>query len=186
MDSNSKKNIILGITGSIAAVKVPAIISLLTKHNISVHVVMTENAARFVTPLTFRTLTRNQVIVSLWDEPEKWEPGHVALADKAELALVAPADANIIAKLACGIADDALSTELLTIRKPIILAPAMNPKMYASPVLQANIARIKSLLPDTEFAGPVSGPVACGAEGKGRMAEPEEIVAAVLKKLNIA
>ena len=179
----AKKHLLLGVTGSIAIVKTPAIISNLMKHGVSIHVVMTENAARFIQPVTFKTLTRNPVTVSLWDDPAKWEPEHVALAEVADLALVAPADANIIAKFANGIADDALSTELLTIRKPVIFAPAMNPKMYASPVLQENLKRINMLLPETVFVGPVSGPVACGDDGKGRMAEPEEIADAVLKKL---
>lgn len=184
MGDSCRKNLLLGITGSIAIVKIPAVISMLMKHDISVHVVMTENAARFIQPLTFKTLTRNPVTVSLWDEHLRWEPEHVALAEMADLALVAPADANIIGKIANGIADDALSTELLTIRKPMVIVPAMNPKMYANPVLQDNIKRICTLLPETEFIGPVSGPVACGDDGKGRMVEPEVIVKTVLEKLS--
>ena len=179
----SNKCIMLGITGSIAAVKTPAVISMLTGQGVTVRAVMTANAARFVTPLAIRTLTRNPVVVSLWDEPESWEPGHISLAEAADLALVAPADANIIGKLACGIADDALSTELLTLRKPVILAPAMNPRMFASPVLQDNLRRIRELLPETVIVGPAVGPVACGDTGCGRMSEPAEIVDAVMRLL---
>ena len=170
-----KTVIALGVTGGIAAYKAADLCSRLAK-KYDVRVLMTENAARFVTPLTFKTLSRNPVVTSLWEEPE-WRPEHVALADEADLFAVVPATANFLAKYAHGIADDALTTFAATYDGPVLLAPAMNPKMWAQPACADNVALLKSR--GVSFCGPVSGHVACGADGVGRMAEPEQILAAI-------
>ena len=170
-----KTVIALGVTGGIAAYKAADLCSRLAR-KYDVRVLMTENAARFVTPLTFKTLSRNPVVTSLWEEPE-WRPEHVALADEADLFAVVPATANFLAKYAHGIADDALTTFAATYDGPVLLAPAMNPKMWAQPACVANAALLKSR--GVSFCGPVSGHVACGADGVGRMAEPEQILAAI-------
>ena len=170
-----KTVIALGVTGGIAAYKAADLCSRLAR-KYDVRVLMTENATRFVTPLTFKTLSRNPVVTSLWEEPE-WRPEHVALADEADLFAVVPATANFLAKYAHGIADDALTTFAATYSGPVLLAPAMNPKMWARPACVDNAALLKSR--GVSFCGPVSGHVACGADGVGRMAEPEQILAAI-------
>ena len=170
-----KTVIALGVTGGIAAYKAADLCSRLAR-KYDVRVLMTENAARFVTPLTFKTLSRNPVVTSLWEEPE-WRPEHVALADEADLFAVVPATANFLAKYAHGIADDALTTFAATYDGPVLLAPAMNPKMWAQPACVDNVALLQSR--GVSFCGPVSGHVACGADGIGRMAEPEQILAAI-------
>ena len=177
----SKTLIALGVTGGIAAYKSAQLCSDLVKNGFEVQVIMTENATRFVTPLTFRTLSRNPVITSLWDLPQ-WQPEHVALAQSAELFVTAPATVNFIAKYANGIADDALSTFAATYAGPAVIAPAMNPAMWRHPACQANA----SLLAErgVTFAGPVAGHVACGADGVGRMMEPEDILAIAEKFLH--
>ncbi len=171
-------HITLGITGGIAACKSAELCSMLVKNGFSVQVVMTENAARFVTPLTFQTLSRNPVITSLWDAAD-WKPEHVALAEKTQLFAVAPCTANFLGKFANGIADDALSTFAVTMRCPVLLAPAMNPAMWANPAVQDNVRKLRAR--DIHFTGPESGHVACGADGIGRMSEPERIYEAVLQ-----
>ncbi len=171
----AQKVIALGVTGGIAAYKAADLCGKLAK-KYDVRVLMTENATRFVTPLTFRTLSRHEVVTSLWDEPE-WRPGHVALADEAEFFAVVPATANFIAKYAHGIADDALTTFAATFAGPVLLAPAMNPKMWSHPACVDNVAVLKRR--GVDFCGPVAGHVACGADGVGRMAEPAEIFAAI-------
>ncbi len=168
--------IALGVTGGIAAYKAADLCSMLVKAGFEVQVLMTENAQHFVGELTFRTLSRRPVITSLWDTPEH-RPEHVALADEAALFVVAPATANFLAKYANGIADDALTTFAATFRGPVILAPAMNPKMWAAHACQANVAKLAER--GVDFAGPEAGRVACGAEGVGRMAEPGAIFEAV-------
>ena len=170
-----KTVIALGVTGGIAAYKAADLCSRLAR-KYDVRVLMTENATRFVTPLTFKTLSRNPVVTSLWEEPE-WRPEHVALADEADLFAVVPATANFLAKYAHGIADDALTTFAATFDGPVLLAPAMNPKMWAQPACADNVALLQSR--GVSFCGPVSGHVACGADGVGRMAEPEQILAAI-------
>ena len=169
------KVIALGVTGGIAAYKAADLCSRLGR-KYDVRVLMTENATRFVTPLTFKTLSRNEVVTSLWEEHE-WRPEHVALADEAKLFAVVPATADFIAKFAHGIADDALSTFAATFAGPTLLAPAMNPKMWSNPACIDNVALLKSR--GVKFCGPASGHVACGADGVGRMAEVEEILAAI-------
>lgn len=161
------KTIILGVTGSIAAYKAADLASRLTKAGCGVHVVMTKHAAEFVTPLTFQTLSRNAVTTGIFDEKESWHPGHIALADRADLLLVAPATANVIAKLAHGIADDALTSIALATQAPLLIAPAMNGKMWQHPATQENVATLKAR--GAEFIGPEEGLLACGYEGIGRL-----------------
>lgn len=163
------KNIVLGVTGSIAAHKAADLASLLTKKGVSVHVVMTADAQRFITPLPFKTLSRNPVVTDLYDEEEGWKPTHIKLADEADLLLIAPATANSIAKLALGIADDALSCIALALnpKAKLLIAPAMNGKMWLHPATQQNVATLKSR--GAEFIGPEEGLLSCGYEGIGRL-----------------
>ena len=177
------KRIILGVTGSIAAHKAVDIASLLTKEGHSVHVVLTADAQRFITPLPFKTLSRNPVVTDLYDEEQGWKPMHITLADEADLLLVAPATANMLAKMAHGIADDALSCIALALKTDakVVLAPAMNGKMWQHPATQANVATLKSR--GVEFAGPDDGLLSCGYEGIGRLSTPERIVKQVIQKL---
>lgn len=170
------KTIVLGVTGSIAAHKAVDIASLLTKAGHSVHVVMTADAQRFITPLPFKTLSRHPVVTDLYDEEEGWKPTHITLADSADLLLVAPATANVIAKLANGIADDALTCVALAIQPAakVLVAPAMNGKMWQHPATQENVATLKRR--GVQFVGPDSGMLSCGYEGVGRLETVDEIV----------
>ena len=170
-----RKVIALGVTGGIAAYKAADLCGKLSR-KYDVRVLMTENATRFVAPLTFKTLSRHEVVTSLWEEPE-WRPEHVALADEADLFAVVPATADFLAKLAHGIADDALTTFAATFAGTTLVAPAMNPKMWAHPACVDNVALLRKR--GVKFCGPVSGRVDCGADGMGRMAEPPEILAAI-------
>jgi phosphopantothenoylcysteine synthetase/decarboxylase len=171
--------IILGISGSIAAYKAADLSSQLVKQGHSVHVVMTRAATEFITPLTLQTLTRNPVLVSLEDEKLSWKPGHIDLADQADLFLAAPATANLLAEFAAGLAPDPLTSVYLALprTKPVLIAPAMNGKMWLHPATQRNVARLKD--DGCTFVGPGEGALACGYEGIGRMAEVGEILAAV-------
>jgi phosphopantothenoylcysteine decarboxylase len=180
----NKKNVILGVTGSIACFKAADLASRLTQEGINLHVVMTRHATEFVSPLTFQTLSRNPVTTGIFDEKESWHPGHIALADSTDLLLVAPATANVIAKLACGIADDALTSIALATRAPLLIAPAMNGKMWTHPATQENVTRLKAR--DALFIGPGEGLLACGYEGVGRLWDTADIVAEVKKILGIA
>src|SRR5882757_6887086 len=170
------KNVVLGVTGSIAAHKAADLTSLLTKQDCDVHVVLTSDAQRFITTLPFKTLSRNAVVTDLYDEEEGWKPTHIKLADEASLLLIAPATANTIAKLAHGIADDALTciTLALNPKAKVLLAPAMNGKMWLHPATQQNAATLKSR--GVEFIGPEEGLLSCGYEGLGRL-WPVEAVA---------
>lgn len=163
------KNIVLGVTGSIAAYRAADLASLLTKKGGDVHVVMTTDAQQFITPLPFKTLSRNPVVTNLYDEEEGWKPTHIKLADEANLLLIAPATANILAKLAHGLADDALSCIALALnpQAKILIAPAMNGKMWLHPATQQNVATLKSR--GVEFIGPEEGLLSCGYEGIGRL-----------------
>lgn len=174
------KTVVLGVSGGIAAYKAAALCSKLTQAGADVHVIMTENATEFVTPLSFMTLSRNPVVTGLFNIPE-WRPEHVALADIADIAVIAPATANIIGKIANGIGDDALSTFMLTFYSKVFIAPAMNPRMYNNPAVQENIAKLKGR--EFQFIGPEAGHVACGAAGMGRMCEPDKIMEILLPHL---
>ena len=173
--------IILGVTGSIAAFKGAALASLLVKAGHDVHAVLTPNACEFITPLTFQTLTSNPVSVDMFAGAVGYDPSHVALARDAALLVIAPASANILAKMASGIADDMLSTTYLSVSCPVLAAPAMHTAMYGQPVVQENIKLLKSR--GVHFVGPEEGRLASGDTGPGRMSEPENIAGEVEKLL---
>lgn len=177
------KNIILGVTGSIAAHRAADLASLLTKQKCRVRVVMTADAQRFITPLPFKVLSRNPVVADLYDEEEGWKPTHIELADAAGLLLIAPATANVIAKLAGGLADDALTCLALALnpKAKILIAPAMNGKMWLHPATQQNVKTLKAR--GAEFIGPDEGLLSCGYEGIGRMWPLEAIAQRALKLL---
>ena len=179
------RTVVLGVTGSIAAYKAADLTSLLTKRECAVHVVMTADALRFITPLAFKTISRRPVVTDLYDEEEGWKPTHIRLADEAALLLVAPATANILAKLAHGLADDALTCIALALnpRAKVLLAPAMNGKMWGHPATQQNIAALKTR--GVEFIGPEEGLLSCGYEGLGRLWNVEEIAARALEMLTL-
>ena len=168
-------NVVLGVTGSIAAYKACELVCLLVKRGDDVHVVMTEHARAFVTPLTFQTLSRNPVECDLFEDPRDWKPGHISLA-AADLVVVAPATANVLAKMAHGIADDLLSSTLLATKAPIVVAPAMNTGMWENPATQANVVALAAR--GVRVVQPGTGDLACGTEGAGRMAEPADILSA--------
>ena len=168
-------NIVLGITGSIAAYKAADIASQLTKAGHQVTCVLSKGASEFVTPLTLATLSRRPVITDLFAEKEGWQPGHIQLADEADLLLIAPASANVLAAMAHGFAIDALTAIALATRAPILIAPAMNGKMWLHPATLGNVETLKSW--GAQFVDPAEGLLACGYEGVGRLAPVEEIVA---------
>lgn len=168
------RKIVLGVTGGIAAYKVPLIVRLLKAQGAEVRCVMTKNACEFVTPLTLQTVSKNKVLVETFEKNGVWNPEHIALSDWGEIMLVAPATANCIGKYAAGIADDLLTTTLLAFGGKVVMAPAMNDKMYSNPIVQRNIRTLKEL--GVEFIEPIVGELACGAVGQGKMEEPEKIV----------
>lgn len=181
--SHSPRTIVLGVTGSIAAHKAVDLASQLTKQGHAVHVVMTEDARRFVTPLPFKTLSRRPVVTSLYDEEDDWKPRHITLADTADLLLIAPATANVLAKLAHGIADDALTCIALALNPEakVLVAPAMNGKMWQHPATQANVSLLRQR--QVEVVGPDEGLLSCGYEGLGRLETPDRILARVAEIL---
>ena len=174
------KKIVVGVTGGIAAYKACDLVSRLKKRGAQVRVVLTEHACQFVQPLSFETLSGNPAYTDSFDR--KYEIEHVALAKWADLLLIAPATANCMAKMACGIADDLLSTTCLAVRCPVLLAPAMNSAMWRNPATQANLELLRSR--GVRFVGPEAGHLACGDDDVGRMSEPEQIVEAVEAILN--
>lgn len=163
----NSRNVLLGVTGSIAAYKAADLASRLVKAGHNVFPIMTASAAEFITPLTLQTLARNPVTTGVFDEKVSWHPGHIALADRADILVIAPATANILAKLAHGIADDALSTIALACRAPLLIAPAMNGHMWLHPATRANVDLLTSR--GARFIGPEEGLLACGYEGIGRL-----------------
>ena len=169
-------NIVLGISGSIAAYKAAELASQLVKQGHCVRAVMTRHGAQFLSPLTIQTLTRQAVLTCLEDESQDWKPGHIELADGADLLVVAPATANVLGNFANGLAPDSLASVYLALprRTPVLLAPAMNGKMWLHPAVQRNVARL--VADGCRFVGPVEGLLACGYEGLGRLAAVEDIV----------
>jgi phosphopantothenoylcysteine synthetase/decarboxylase len=166
--------IIVGVTGSIAAYKAADLVSKLGKRGFEVHVVMTHGAQEFVTPLTFQTLSKNPVVTSVFDGSHGWKPGHIDLADRANLLLIAPATANIIAELAHGFAGNPICEIALATLAPVLIAPAMNGKMWQHAATQHNVALLQSH--GVEFIGPEEGLLACGYEGLGRLWSVDDIV----------
>lgn len=168
MSSEMKKPcVVLGVTGGIAVYKACELLRLLQKRGIDVFVVMTQNACRFVAPLTFETLSGHPVAVDTFDRPQTWEVEHIALAKRADLFLIAPATANIIGKMACGIADDMLSTTVMATRAPVLVAPAMNTGMWENAAVQQNVKTLRAR--GIEIVAPVSGHLACGDNGAGKL-----------------
>ena len=175
------KTVLLGVTGGIACFKAAALASMLKKQHADVQVVMTKNATEFVTPLTFEQLTGNRALVDTFDRNFQYNVAHIALADRADYVLIAPATANVIAKLAHGLADDMLPTTVLACTCPKALAPAMNTNMYENPVTKDNLAILRRY--GWEIVDPASGHLACGATGKGRLPEPEDLLEVCLHAL---
>ncbi len=172
------KNIILGVTGSVAAYKAAYIASILTKREYNVDVIMTKSAMEFVTPLTFQSLTKNKVYWNMFEEITPKEIKHISLAKKADLCLIAPASANVIGKIATGIADDMLTTVVMAMNQvPILICPAMNTNMYNNPIVQRNIRTLSEL--GYRFIEPKEAILACGDLGKGALADVETIVNSV-------
>ncbi len=177
------KNIVLGVTGSIAACKAVDLASQLTRQGCEVRVVMTADALRFVTAVPFKVLSRHPVVTDLYDEEEGWQPTHIKLADEADLLLIAPATANTLAKLAHGLANDALSCVALALnpQAKVLFAPAMNGKMWLHPATQQNVATLKAR--GAEFIGPDEGLLSCGYEGLGRLWPVEKVAERALALL---
>lgn len=174
MSSEMKKPcVVLGVTGGIAVYKACELLRLLQKRGIDVFVVMTQNACRFVAPLTFETLSCHPVAVDTFDRPQTWEVEHIALAKRADLFLIAPATANIMGKMACGIADDMLSTTVMATRAPVLVAPAMNTGMWENAAVQQNVKTLRAR--GVEIVAPVSGHLACGDSGAGKLEDVEVI-----------
>ena len=173
--------ILLGVTGGIAAYKAAMLCSQLVRHRAGVTVVMTEHALNFVGPLTFATLSGREVFTDLFNSATAYDPQHISLAQRADLIVLAPATANIIAKMACGICDDLLSTVLCSADGDILLAPAMNQSMWQNKATQQNIKTLQQW--GCQLIGPESGRLACGEQGIGRMSEPEEILERIAKLL---
>ena len=178
---DNKKCVCIGVSGGIAVYKALDVVSALRKKGIDVRVIMTESATKFVTPLPFQSLSQNMVVTDMFEEPKAYEIQHISLAKRADVFLVAPATANIIGKIANGIADDMLSTTIMATRAKVIFAPAMNTKMYENPIVQENINKLKKL--GYEFIEPASGVLACGDEGKGKLADVNTIIDSVLYAL---
>ncbi|MBU5225600.1 bifunctional phosphopantothenoylcysteine decarboxylase/phosphopantothenate--cysteine ligase CoaBC [Clostridium senegalense] len=179
---SKEKTVVIGVCGGIAVYKALDVISRLKKKNVNVHVIMTKSATEFVSPLSFQSLSQNMVITDMFEEPRAWEIQHISLAKKADLMAIIPATANIIGKVANGIADDMLSTTIMATKTPVIFAPAMNTNMYTNSIVQDNISKLKGL--GYEFIAPESGRLACGDVGDGKLADTESITEFILSKLN--
>ncbi|MBP2652926.1 MAG: coaBC [Firmicutes bacterium] len=175
------KKVVVGISGGIAAYKAVEIVSRLKKAGAEVRVVMTRAATQFVTPLTFREISGNPVVCDMWQEPKEWNVEHIALANWADVFLIAPATANIIGKIASGIADEFLSTTVMATKAMVMLAPAMNSNMYINPIVTDNLLRLSKI--GYQIIPPDSGMLACGVEGPGRLPEPETIVNTLVRIL---
>lgn len=169
MKDLKNKNIVIGITGGIACYKVASLVGLLKKEGANVDVIMTKNATEFVGPLTFQTLSQNPVVVDMFELVKTADVRHISLAEKADILVVAPATANIIGKVANGIADDMLSTVIMATKAPVVFAPAMNNNMYLNPIVQANITKLKDY--GYHFVDPQVGHLACGTNAVGKLAD---------------
>lgn len=176
------KTVVIGVSGGIAVYKACDVVSRLKKLNANVHVIMTKSATEFVTPLTFQSLSQNYVVSDMFEEPKTWDVEHISLAKKADVFLIAPATANVIGKVANGIADDMLTTTVMATTGKVLIVPAMNTNMYRNPILQRNISTLKEL--GYNFVDPDSGRLACGDIGEGKLASPEKIVDAVVDLFN--
>lgn len=176
------KNVVLGITGGIAAYRAAQIAREMTKRGAHVYCILTRNATNFITQQTMETLTGNPAVVDMFARPDKWEVEHIALAKRADVFLVAPASANFIGKVASGVADDMLTTTVMATRAPLLIAPAMNSNMYENPVTQRNMQTLKTLL-RAQFIEPKVGLLACNDVGKGHIADDESILEAVERAL---
>lgn len=177
----NNKTVVIGVTGGVAAYKALDVISTLRKRNIEVHVIMTKSAQEFVNPLAFQSISQNLVVTDMFSEPKAWEIQHISLAKKADLLVVLPATANIIGKVANGIADDILSTTIMAAKAPVIFAPAMNTNMYNNPIVKNNISKLKDF--GYNFITPASGRLACGDVGEGKLAETKIISEIILSML---
>ncbi len=177
-----QKHIILGVTASVAVYKACEIIRRLREQHFKVTVVMTPGTKEFIQPLLFQSLSGNKVYCGLFDEPEGWDIGHVSLAEGADLILTAPATADIIARLSCGICNDLLTCVVLATKAPVLICPAMNENMYTHPLTQANIKKLAAL--GHKFIKPVKGRLACGREGVGCLADVDTIVKEVKRVLS--
>lgn len=166
--------VILGVTGSIAAYKACEIAGLLVKAGCEVQAVLTAEGKEFITPLSLQTLSRNKVLSDMFELPERWDPLHTALADRADAVLIAPATAAVIGKLAAGICDDLLTCVVYATQAPVLIAPAMNDNMYRHPIVRSNIAKLQKT--GYAFVGPVTGRLACGRDAIGHLAAPGDIV----------
>lgn len=178
---SAKKTVLLGVTGGIAVYKALDVVSKLKKAGFEVHVIMTKSATEFVNPISFQALSQNLVVTDMFSEPKAWEIQHISLAKKADLVLIAPATANIIGKIANGIADDMLTTTIMATKAKVVFAPAMNTNMYLNPIVQDNISKLKSY--GYDFISPASGRLACGDVGEGKLENPEVIVDYILSSL---
>ena len=176
------KTVVIGVSGGIAVYKTLDVISRLRKLGVNVNVIMTKSATEFVTPLSFQSLSQNYVVCDMFEDPKTWDVEHVSLAKRADVFLIAPATANVIGKIANGIADDMLTTTVMATKAKVLIAPAMNTNMYENPILQRNINTLKEL--GYNFVEPESGRLACGDTGKGKLASPEIIVDEVVKLLS--
>lgn len=179
---NNKKCVCVGVTGGIAAYKALEVVSKLKKHDLDVNVIMTNSATKFVTPLSFQSLSQNMVVTDMFAEPKAFEIQHISLAKKADIFLVVPATANIIGKVANGIADDMLSTTIMATKAKVIFAPAMNTNMYQNKIVQENIKKLKAY--GYYFVQPDSGRLACGDVGEGKLADVDIIVSKVLEVID--
>ncbi len=176
------KTVVIGVSGGIAVYKTLDVISRLRKLGVNVNVIMTASAAEFVTPLSFQSLSQNYVVCDMFEDPKTWDVEHISLAKRADVFLIAPATANVIGKMANGIADDMLTTTIMATKAKVLIAPAMNTNMYENPIVQRNINILKEL--GYNFVDPESGRLACGDTGKGKLATPETIVGEVVKLLS--
>jgi len=175
------KNIVLGVCGSIAAYRAADLTSQLVKEGANVYPVMTDSATKLIAPLTLQTLARRPVAVDLWDENPGWQPGHIELADLADIFVVAPVTAHTLGNFANGLAPDLLSSIYLATRAPVLLAPAMNGKMFEHPAVQENIGKLSAR--GAELVDPIEGMLACGYEGKGKLAPVDKIAEAIFRKV---